>query len=201
MADTTATTTGASNIDPAEADAIFTTEEPVAHTGADDHGAGGPQLWGFAPYQWVSVSMLVLLLIAFFVAKVHKTVAGGLDGRIAAIREELDEAKRLRAEAEKLRDEYTAKIANAESDAEAMLENAKAESEAILVRAEEDSKALVERRKRMAQDKISAAEREAVAEVRAKAAAAAAAASRKLIGETLDAEIDRKLADDLIAGI
>lgn len=160
-----------------------------------------PMLWGLQPYQWVSVSMLVLLLIAIFVAKVHKTIGGGLDGRIAAIREELDEAKRLRAEAEKLRDEYTAKIANAESDAEAMLDNAKAEAEAILTRAEADSKDLVERRKRMAQEKISAAERDAVAEVRASAAAAAAAASRKLIGEKLDAEADRKLADDMIAGI
>ena len=76
-----------------------------------------------------------------------------------------------------------------------------AAAERPLTRAEADSKALVERRKRMAQDKISAAEREAVAEVRAKAALAAATASRKLIGENLDAETDRKLADDLIAGI
>ena len=172
----------------------------TTYEGGEEHSYG-PELWGFAPYQWVSISMVVLLLIAFFGAKVHKTVAGGLDGRIAAIREELDEAKRLRAEAEKLRDEYTAKIANAENDAEAMLENAKAEAEAILTRAEEDSKALVERRKRMAQEKISAAARDAVADVRAKAASAAAAASRKLIGEKLDAETDRKLADDLIAGI
>ena len=171
----------------------------AAHGGAETHA--GPELWGLAPYQWVSVSMLVLLLIAFFGAKVHKTIAGGLDGRIAAIREELDEAKRLRAEAEKLRDEYAAKIANAETDAAAMIDNAKAEAEAILVRAEDDSKALVERRKRMAEDKIAAAERDAVAEVRAKAASAAAAASRKLICEKLDATADSKLADDLIASI
>ena len=52
-----------------------------------------------------------------------------------------------------------------------------------------------------AQDKIAAAERDAVAEVRAKAAAAAAAASRKLIGEKLDAQADSKLADDLISSI
>ena len=76
-----------------------------------------------------------------------------------------------------------------------------AAADRALTRAEADSKALVERRKRMAQDKISAAEREAVAEVRAKAAAAAAAASRSLIGEKLDADADRKLADDMIAGI
>ena len=168
----------------------------------DSHGSyQEPTLFWLESYQWVSVAMLLLVLIAIFMGKVHKVLGQGLDDRIQAIREELDEAKRLRAEAEKLRDEYAAKIANAESDAEAMLENAKAESEAILVRAEEDSKALVERRKRMAQDKISAAEREAVAEVRAKAALAAATASRKLIGENLDAETDRKLADDLIAGI
>ena len=191
----------------AESTELFTTVEPTETTAHTEQAHGGdaghaePELWGFAPYQWVSVSMLVLFAIAFFGAKVHKTITGGLDGQIAAIREELDEAKRLRAEAEKLRDEYAAKIANAETDAEAMLDNAKAEAEAILVRAEEDSKALVERRKRMAQDKISAAEREALAEVRAKAALAAATASRKLIGENLDAETDRKLADDLIAGI
>lgn len=170
-----------------------------AHGGDEYHAE--PALLGLEAYQWVSIAMVALLLIALFAAKVHKTIAGGLDGRIAAIREELDEAKRLRAEAEQLRDEYAAKIANAEGDAEAMLDNARAEAEAILVRAEEDSKALVERRKRMAQDKIAAAEREAIAEVRATAAAAAAAASRKLIGEKLDAEADRKLADELIAGI
>ncbi len=183
---------------------VFTTDETVAHTEAGHGGAAThaePELLGLAPYQWVSISMLVLLAIAFFGAKVHKTISGGLDGQIGAIRAELDEAKRLRTEAEQLRDEYTAKITNAESDAEAMLNNARAEAEAILVRAEEDSKALVERRKRMAQDKISAAERDAVAQVRATAAAAAAAASRKLIGEKLDADADSKIADELIAGI
>ena len=188
---------------PAEAEALTTGDATQTHTEVD-HGAGKhvePELFYMAPYQWVSIAMLILLLGAIFVGKVHKTLGKGLDDRIAAIREELDEAKRLRSEAEQLRDEYAAKIANAESDAEAMLESAKAEAEAILTRAEADSKALVERRKRMAQDKISAAEREAVAEVRAKAALEAATASRKLIGENLDAETDRKLADDLIAGI
>jgi len=188
----------------AEPTEIFTTQEPDAYTEVAHGGDAAhvePTLLGLQPFQWVSVAMLLLILVAIFRLKAHKSITAGLDSRIAAIRDELDEAKRLRAEAETLRDEYSAKIANAESDAEAMLDNARAEAEAILTRAEEDSKALVERRKRMAQDKISAAEREAVAEVRAKAAAAAAAASRSLIGEKLDADADRKLADDLIAGI
>ena len=188
----------------AESTEIFPTQEPVEYTEAAHGGDAAhaePTLLGLQPFQWVSVAMLLLILVAILRLKAHKSITAGLDSRIAAIREELDEAKRLRAEAETLRDEYAAKIANAESDAESMLDNARAEAESILERAEEDSKELVERRKRMAQDKISAAEREAVAEVRAKAAAAAAAASRSLIGEKLDADADRKLADDMIAGI
>ena len=160
-----------------------------------------PSLWGLEPYQIVSVSMLVLLLLAFGLGKVHKTIAGGLDSKIAAIKEQLEEAKQLRAEAEALRKEYADKIAGAEKDAEAMLVNAQHEADAILEKAEADSKAMVERRKRMAEDKIAAAEREAVEDVRNRAVAAATGASRKLIAEKHDAEADKALADKVIAGI
>ena len=169
-----------------------------------DAGAGKhvePELWGLAPFQIVSISMLVLLLIAFFGGKVHKTIGGGLDGKIAAIKEQLDEAKQLRAEAEALRQEYTDKIAGAEKDAEAMLANAQHEADALLEKAEADSKAMVERRKRMAEDKIAAAEREAIEDVRNRAVNAATDASRKLIAAKHDADADKALADKVIAGI
>ncbi len=169
-----------------------------------DAGAGKhvePELWGLAPFQIVSISMLVLLLIAFFGGKVHKTIGGGLDGKIAAIKEQLDEAKQLRAEAEALRQEYADKIAGAEKDAEAMLANAQHEADALLEKAEADSKAMVERRKRMAEDKIAAAEREAIEDVRNRAVNAATDASRKLIAAKHDADADKALADKVIAGI
>lgn len=182
---------------------VFATD-PAETMAEIDHSAGThvePELFGLAPYQWVSISMLVLFAIAFFGAKVHKTIAGGLDTRIAAIKENLDEAKRLRFEAESLRDEYRRRIENAEKDAEAMMDNARREADSILDKAEADSAAMVERRRQMAEDKIAAAEREAVEDVRNRAASAAAAASRKLIADKHDAEADRKLADELIAGI
>jgi len=190
--------------DQSGAPAVFETEDAqVFHDEA--HGQtvahAEPELLGLVPFQWVSIAMAVLLLIAFAYAKVHKSIAGGLDNKIASIKQQLDEAKELRAEAEQLRDEYASKIANAEKDAEAMMENAKHEADAILEKAEADSKALVERRKKMAEDKISAAERDAVDEVRSAAARAATAASRKLIAERHDADADKKLADDLISGL
>ncbi|HAG35416.1 hypothetical protein NCF85_07500 [Qipengyuania citrea] len=183
---------------------VFATESAdtfveAGHGGAPTHSE--PELFGLAPFQIVSVAMFVLLLIAFFGAKVHKSIGSGLDGKIAAIKEQLDEAKQLRAEAETLRQEYADKIAGAEKDAEAMLANAQHEADALLEKAEADSKAMVERRKRMAEDKISAAEREAVEDVRNRAVNAATAASRKLIAEKHDAEADKALADKVIAGI
>ena len=159
-----------------------------------------PTAFGLEPYQWVSVAMLVLIIV-FLWKKVPQLITGGLDNKIAEIKAQLDEAKSLRAEAEKLRDEYTAKIAGAEKDAEAMMENARHEADAILAKAEDDSKALVERRKQMAEDKIAAAERDAINDVRKTAAAAAAAASKSLIAEKHDAEADKALADEVIAGL
>ncbi|EDL50537.1 ATP synthase subunit B [Erythrobacter sp. SD-21] len=191
------------NTTPSDLPEVIATETPQATTEIDA-GAGKhvePELFGLAPFQIVSIAMLVLLLFAFFGAKVHKTIAGGLDNKIASIKEQLEEAKQLRAEAEALRKEYADKIAGAEKDAEAMLVNAQTEADAILEKAEADSKAMVERRKRMAEDKIAAAEREAVEEVRNRAVSAATGASRKLIAEKHDAEADRALADKVIAGI
>ncbi|WP_324827146.1 F0F1 ATP synthase subunit B family protein [Qipengyuania zhejiangensis] len=183
---------------------VFATESAEilvedGHGGAPTHAE--PELLGLVPFQWVSIAMLVLLLFAFFGAKVHKTIGGGLDNKIAAIKQQLDEAKQLRAEAEALRDEYAVKIAGAEKDAEAMLANAQHEADAIVDKAEADSKAMVERRKRMAEDKIASAERDAVEDVRNRAVTAATAASRKLIAEKHDAEADRALADEVIAEI
>jgi len=160
----------------------------------------GPSAFGLQDYQWVSLSMAVLILIVVW-KKVPSLIVGGLDKKIAEIKAQLDEAKDLRAEAEKLRDEYAAKISGAEKDAEAMMEGAQREADAILAKAEEDSKAMVERRKRMAEDKIAAAERDAVAGVRATAVDAASAASRSLIADKHDAGADKALADEVISSL
>ena len=128
-------------------------------------------------------------------------LVGGLDRQIAGIRQQLDEAKALRAEAEALRDEYARKIADAEKTAAEMAEQANHEAEVIVAQARVDADELVNRRAKMAQDKIAAAERAAVNEVRARAAAAAADAASTLIADRLGPDADRALVNRTIAGI
>lgn len=167
-------------------------------SGAEGHAE--PAVLGLDSYQWVALAMSVLLAV-FVWKKVPGLITGGLDGKIAEIRNQLEEAKTLRAEAEALRNEYAAKIAASEKDAEAMLSGAREEADAILAKAEADSETMVARRQRMAEDKIAAAERAAIAEVKASAVTAAAAASRKLIVERHDSTADKALADEVIASI
>ncbi|MEL6877107.1 MAG: hypothetical protein AAGL68_03295 [Pseudomonadota bacterium] len=167
---------------------------------AAEDGKAAPSALFLQDYQWVSLAMFVLLAI-FVWKKVPGLITGGLDSKIAEIKQQLDEAKTLRAEAEALRDEYAARIAGAEKDAEAMMEGAQREADAILTKAEADGKDMVARRQRMAEDKIAAAERDAVEEVRASAVDAATSASRKLIADKLDADADRALADEVISSI
>jgi F-type H+-transporting ATPase subunit b len=170
-----------------------------AHAAAPEHHPT-PTALGLDAPAWVALAMLAVFLLLIW-KRVPKLIGSALDKKIAGIRAQLDEAAELRAEAEALRGEYQAKAAQAEAEAATMIERARAEAEAITRQAESDAAALVERRTRMAEDKIAAAERHALEEVRAKAASAAAAAAARIISERLDAGADKPLVDRTIAGL
>lgn len=171
----------------------------TAETHAADHPA--PFLGGTLDATFfVGVAMLVFIIILLWKG-VPRLIANGLDKQIATIRSRLDEAATLRAEAEALRDEYARKLASVDTEMADMMSQAEAESQAIIAKASEDAEALVVRRTRMAEDKIAAAERAALEEVRANAAQAAAAAAERLIRDRLDAPADRKLVDQAIQGL
>lgn len=160
-----------------------------------------PALFGFANGTViVSLAMIVLLAVLIW-KKVPALIVGGLDKQIADIRRQLEEAKALRAEAEALRDEYARKIADAEKSAADMATQANHEAEVIVTKAKVDAAELVQRRARMAEDKIAAAERNALAEVRARAAAAAASAAGALIAQRHGVDADKALVDRTIAGL
>jgi len=170
-----------------------------AHGGPEVHAPEATALWmnGTA---WVSLAMLIFLIILVW-KKVPAAIGAALDKKIATIRSQLDEAAKLRAEAEALKAEYQAKIATAAKDADAMRVAAEQEAADLVKQAQADAEALVVRRQKMAEDKIGAAERAAVADVRARAAAAATSAAAALLAQTHNAKADKTLVDDVIAKI
>ncbi|HEX9955430.1 MAG TPA: F0F1 ATP synthase subunit B [Allosphingosinicella sp.] len=177
--------------------------DAVASTAAEGHGGAPhtePKGWGIDATAWVALAMIVVLIL-LLVKKVPSAIGTALDRKIAGIRQQLDEAAQLRAEAEALRAEQEAKSAAAEAEAAAIVERARHEADTIVREAQANSDALIERRTRMAEDKIAAAERQALDEVRARAARAAAAAAETLIRREMDPESDRALVDRTIAGL
>jgi len=164
----------------------------------DLHEVAEPLLFGhIPPVTIVSASMTVLLVIMVW-KKVPAMVTAMLDKQIGAIREQLEEARLLRAEAERLRADYAARIASAERDAEAMLDHARVEAEAIVARAAKDTADVIGRREKMASDKIAAAEHAAVDELRQRAVNAAAGAASQLIASRLGADADKALVSSAI---
>jgi len=167
----------------------------------DLHEVAEPLLFGhIPPVSIVSASMTVLIVIMVW-KKVPAMVTAMLDKQIGAIREQLEEARQLRAEAERLRADYAARIASAERDAEAMLDHARVEAEAIVARAAKDTADVIGRREKMASDKIAAAEHAAVDELRQRAVNAAAGAASQLIAARLGADADKALVSSAIGSL
>jgi F-type H+-transporting ATPase subunit b len=144
------------------------------------------------PSFWVAVAFF--MFVGFLIIKKVPSMVGGmLDERAAAIRSELDEAKRLREEAEKLLADYKAKGAAAEAEARVIIDNAKREAESVAVEARKSMKESLERRTKIAEEKIQRAEAQAVSEVRSIAVERAVSAAEKVIRESNTAQNDAGL--------
>ena len=115
--------------------------------------------------------------------------------RRARIKSELDDARRLREEAQALLAEFERKGREAETEAAAIIAGAKAEAERLAVEAKARMEDFVARRTKMAEAKIVQAEAQALADVRSAAADAAVAAAEKILSTAAKG----KVAEDLLA--
>ncbi len=144
---------------------------------------------------WVAIATLVLFLILYRY-DVFGMVGSGLDKRAERIAAELEEARRLRAEAEALLLEYERKRERAEGEAAEIVAAAREEAERISKEAEARLTDFVARRTASAEAKIAQAEAQAMIEVRDAAIAAAVTASEAV----LRGSVQGPLGDQLIKG-
>jgi F-type H+-transporting ATPase subunit b len=174
-------------------------EQTIATTHVATGAAGEhePSALGLDAGGWVALAMLVVFAVAIYL-RTPALIASILDKKIAGIRDQLDTAAKLRAEAEGLKADYEAKAREAATEAAEIHAHAVEEANRIIAQAKDDAQALMERRARMAEDKIGAAERTAVAEVRAAAADAATRAAAALIEKHHDESADRRLVEQVI---
>lgn len=135
---------------------------------------------GLGAEGYIAIAFIIFVGVLLYL-KAPKMIADALDGRAVKVRADLDEAKRLRAEAEALLAGYKAKAETASHDAEHILSTAKTEAAAIVADARVHAEEVIARRTAMAETKIAAAERAAEASVRAQAVDFATAAAKRII--------------------
>jgi F-type H+-transporting ATPase subunit b len=143
---------------------------------------------------WVAISFVIFVVVMAYFG-VHKLMVKGIDDRRDRIKAELDEARRLKEEAQALLAQYERKKQEAEREAEEIVKSAMAEAERIAGEAKTKMEDFVARRTKMAEDKIAQAEAQAMADVRSSAAEAAVTAAQSLLSRL----VKGKVADDLIA--
>ena len=149
----------------------------------------------YEPEFWVAVSFFILIGVLVYLG-VHKKVASELDARALRISKELEEARRLREEAEKLLNDYRRKLGDVVTEVDNIIALAGKQAETLTAETRQSLKEHVDRRIKLAEEKIARAEMEAVRELRNDVVDAAIAAAQNLIAAKLTPDRAKKLVSE-----
>lgn len=164
-----------------------------------EHAVHLPEGFGDATLYVILAVVLFFVMLAYL--GIHKKIAGALDARAEKIKAELDEARRLREEAQALLASYQRKQKEAETQAEDIVKQARHDAEIMAANARKDLAERLERRAAMAETKIANAEKQALADVRARAADIALDAAQDLLKSGLSTAEKNKLVKSGISSM
>ena len=179
--------------------AVDQTREGPDTRGPDTRGpdARGEDVMFESLFFWEALAFATFVFAVF--KPIRNKVLGMLDQRINAIRSEIEEAERLREEAQTTLASFQRKQRDAAKEAEQILAHAKEEAGRLHEEGLKNLRAVFERRKRMAEENIVQAELEAKREIHSYAVELAVAAAAKVLAESLDAKKADRLVDQAIA--
>jgi F-type H+-transporting ATPase subunit b len=143
---------------------------------------------------WVFLGLVVFLAIVAYMGVPAKLIAA-LDARSGRIKADLDDARRLREEAQALLEQYRRRRGEAEAEAAAIVEQAQREARAFAEEARARINDYVERRTKAVEQRIAQAETQAVAAVRSRAIDVATIAAARILAERAKG----KAGDELVA--
>ena len=151
------------------------------------------------PTFWVAIAFVVFVVLVFKPGR--QAITGALDAKIAQIRGEVEEAHRLREEAQAALAAYQRQQRDATQEAEDLMNRARTEAESHRRQASAALQAVLQRQEAIAREKIAQAEAAAVAEVQRRAVEIAIAATSKLLEGRMSGAAGDALIDDSIRAL
>ncbi len=149
---------------------------------------------------WVMVSFFIFLgILGYF--GVHTAMGKALDDRAERIKKELDDAKRLRDDAQALLAEYQKKAREAETEAKTIIDQARRDAAAMAEEARRNLEDTLARRTRLAEEKIGRAEAQALADVKSSAIDAAVKAAEQIVKKRAATDTGNALVDKSIKAL
>lgn len=170
-------------------------------TASPAFAAGGGAFVSLANTDFVVLIAFIVFIAVLIYFKVPGMIGGLLDKRAEGIQDELNEARKLREEAQSVLASYERKQKEVAAQSERIVAHAKEEARLAAEQAKEDLKASIARRLAAAEDQIASAEAAAVREVRDQAVNVAIAAAKDVIAKQMTAAAGNKLIDDAIADV
>jgi F-type H+-transporting ATPase subunit b len=154
----------------------------------------------YEPEFWVAVSFFIFIGVLVYFG-VHMKVVSALDARALLISKELEEARRLREEAENVLADYRRKLGDVVTEVDNITALATTEAKTLAAETRQSLKEYFDRRIKLAEEKIARAEMEAVREFRSDAVDAAIAAAQNLIAAKLTPDRAKKLVSESIKAL
>jgi len=145
---------------------------------------------------WLLIALVILIAAIF--KPVSKMILGALDGHASKVRTELDEAKRLREEAQSLLAEHQRQLAAGQDHARNVAEQAQRQAERQAEQQRAELETSLARRTEQALGRIAQEEARAVQDVRNQAASLAIRTTRRLLADQVDSDHAKVLLDGAI---
>ena len=134
---------------------------------------------------WVMISFFLFigLLIYFQIPQKIKTT---LEENISNIRNQIDEANKLKEDAKNILTEHEKKISNSKAEVKSMIAKANEESEKKIIKTNQDFHNLMENRKRNAEERVRQLKNQALKDIRNTSVKIAIESVEKLLKNSLD---------------
>jgi F-type H+-transporting ATPase subunit b len=134
---------------------------------------------------WVAISFLIFIGLIIYL-KVPQKIDKSMNESIKKIKNDLDNAEKLKDDAKNILSEYENKISGSKKEIEKLISNAKNQAEKNIIKTNEDFHKVIESRKKSSEDKIKQMKIQAIKDIKNTSINIAISSVERLIKNSID---------------
>ena len=134
---------------------------------------------------WVAISFFIFLGILIYF-KIPQKIKSVLDKNISNIKNQINEAEKLKEEAKNILSEHEKKISNSKTEVKSMINKANEDSEKNIIKTNKEFHSVMENRKKNAEERIKQMKSQALKDIKNASVKVAIESVEKLLKNSMD---------------